>query len=116
MIEPTESETKAELDRFCDAMIAIREEIAEVEAGKVSYSLLPRPPVALAAMWGRLLHRPRLASQQRVEGLPFSTAPAELACSQHTTPCCPASNQRATPKACSTRLPGSRILQPFWSR
>ncbi len=33
MIEPTESESKAELDRFCDAMIAIREEIAEVEAG-----------------------------------------------------------------------------------
>ena len=28
MIEPTESESKAELDRFCDAMIAIREEIA----------------------------------------------------------------------------------------
>ncbi|XFA73354.1 aminomethyl-transferring glycine dehydrogenase [Thermosynechococcaceae cyanobacterium Okahandja] len=33
MIEPTESETKAELDRFCEAMIAIRAEIAEVEAG-----------------------------------------------------------------------------------
>ena len=28
MIEPTESESKAELDRFCDALIAIREEIA----------------------------------------------------------------------------------------
>ncbi|WP_031499190.1 aminomethyl-transferring glycine dehydrogenase [Bryobacter aggregatus] len=34
MIEPTESEGKGELDRFCDAMIAIRREIAEVEAGK----------------------------------------------------------------------------------
>ena len=34
MIEPTESESKAELDRFCDAMIAIRREIAEVEAGR----------------------------------------------------------------------------------
>ncbi len=33
MIEPTESESKAELDRFCEAMIAIREEIA-VEAGE----------------------------------------------------------------------------------
>ena len=33
MIEPTESESKEELDRFCDAMIAIREEIARVEAG-----------------------------------------------------------------------------------
>ncbi len=34
MVEPTESEAQAELDRFCDAMIAIREEIAEVESGK----------------------------------------------------------------------------------
>lgn len=34
MIEPTESESKRELDRFCDAMIAIRGEIAEVEEGK----------------------------------------------------------------------------------
>jgi glycine dehydrogenase len=35
MIEPTESESKAELDRFCDAMIAIREEIREIEQGKL---------------------------------------------------------------------------------
>ncbi|PVA06983.1 aminomethyl-transferring glycine dehydrogenase [Thalassorhabdomicrobium marinisediminis] len=35
MIEPTESETKAELDRFCDAMLAIRAEIAEIEDGKI---------------------------------------------------------------------------------
>ena len=34
MIEPTESEAKRELDRFCEAMIAIREEIAEIESGK----------------------------------------------------------------------------------
>jgi glycine dehydrogenase len=34
MIEPTESESKRELDRFCDAMIAIREEIREVEEGR----------------------------------------------------------------------------------
>jgi glycine dehydrogenase len=33
MIEPTESEAKRELDRFCDAMIAIRKEIADVESG-----------------------------------------------------------------------------------
>ncbi len=35
MIEPTESESKAELDRFCEAMIAIREEIAAIGAGKL---------------------------------------------------------------------------------
>ncbi len=35
MVEPTESESLAELDRFCDAMIAIREEIREIEIGNV---------------------------------------------------------------------------------
>jgi glycine dehydrogenase len=34
MIEPTESESRAELDRFCDAMSAIRAEIREIESGK----------------------------------------------------------------------------------
>ncbi len=34
MVEPTESESKEELDRFCEAMIAIREEIREIEEGR----------------------------------------------------------------------------------
>jgi glycine dehydrogenase len=37
MVEPTESESQEELDRFCDAMIAIRDEIRQVESG-----VLPR--------------------------------------------------------------------------
>jgi glycine dehydrogenase len=41
MIEPTESESKAELDRFCDAMIAIRQEIAEVERGRFRIEASP---------------------------------------------------------------------------
>lgn len=36
MIEPTESESVAEMDRFCDAMISIRKEIAEIESGNQS--------------------------------------------------------------------------------
>ena len=35
MIEPTESETKAEIDRFCDAMLAIREEARAIEDGRM---------------------------------------------------------------------------------
>jgi glycine cleavage system protein P-like pyridoxal-binding family len=42
MIESTESESKQELDRFCNAVIAIRREIADVEAGKV--------PIATSAL------------------------------------------------------------------
>jgi len=39
MVEPTESESLAELDRFVDAMLAIREEIAEVERGDVAHDV-----------------------------------------------------------------------------
>ena len=35
MVEPTESESKAELDRFCDAMIAIHSEIMAIESGRI---------------------------------------------------------------------------------
>ena len=35
MIEPTESEDKQELDRFCDSLIGIRQEIHEIESGEV---------------------------------------------------------------------------------
>jgi glycine dehydrogenase len=41
MVEPTESESLAELDRFCDAMIAIRGEIARVESGEWSADKSP---------------------------------------------------------------------------
>jgi glycine dehydrogenase len=46
MIEPTESEDLVELDRFCDAMIAIRDEISRVERGEwsVEDSLLRNAP------------------------------------------------------------------------
>lgn len=46
MIEPTESESKAELDRFCDAMISIRQEISAIESGKVDphHNLLKNAP------------------------------------------------------------------------
>ena len=59
MIEPTESESKAELDRFCDAMISIREEIAEIEAGRAGKkdNVLKHAPhtadVVLASEWAR---------------------------------------------------------------
>ena len=50
MVEPTESEAKAELDRFCDAMIAIRTEIQEVELGTVDKAdnVLKNAPHTLA--------------------------------------------------------------------
>ncbi|KAL8054381.1 hypothetical protein ABFX02_05G133800 [Erythranthe guttata] len=54
MIEPTESESKAELDRFCDALISIREEISLIENGKadINNNVLkgaPHPPSLLMA-------------------------------------------------------------------
>ena len=41
MIEPTESESKAELDRFCDAMVAIRNEIRAIEEGRTDHDNNP---------------------------------------------------------------------------
>ncbi len=60
MIEPTESESKAELDRFCEAMIAIRQEIAEVESGKLDAEDNP------------LRHAPHTADQLVADEWPHS--------------------------------------------
>ena len=66
MIEPTESESKAELDRFCEAMIGIRAEIAQVEAGELdaeSNPLKHAPHTAevIAGDWGRPYSRAQAA-------------------------------------------------------
>ena len=59
MVEPTESESKDELDRFCDAMLAIRNEIREVENGAADKqnNVLKHAPhtanVCLANNWDR---------------------------------------------------------------
>jgi glycine dehydrogenase len=58
MIEPTESEGKRELDRFCDAMIAIAGEIAEVEHGKADRTNNPlkNAPHTHAQLFGEWNH------------------------------------------------------------
>ena len=67
MIEPTESESKEELDRFCDALISIREEIREIETGKQprGNNLLTSAPHTLedviADAWDRPYSRERAA-------------------------------------------------------
>ncbi len=60
MIEPTESESKAELDRFCDAMIAIRGEIREIETGKMDKEMNPlkRAPHTMADVLRETWDRP----------------------------------------------------------
>lgn len=58
MIEPTESETKEELDRFCDALLAIRDEIRAVEEGRSDkqdniLKHAPHVPATLLDSWDR---------------------------------------------------------------
>ena len=59
MIEPTESESKEEVDRFCDAMIAIRHEIADVIEGRadptVWNNIFPSLPTQAYAYWEHYL-------------------------------------------------------------
>ena len=65
MVEPTESESKEELDRFCEALIAIREEIREIERGEAdpANNVLKRAPhplhVVAADDWDRPYGRER---------------------------------------------------------
>jgi glycine dehydrogenase len=65
MVEPTESESKEELDRFCDALIAIREEMREIETGKADRenNLLRNAPHTLEDLiadgWDRPYSRER---------------------------------------------------------
>jgi glycine dehydrogenase len=67
MIEPTESEPKDELDRFCDAMISIREEIREIESGEADRqdNLLKNSPhtasKVTASAWTHAYTRERAA-------------------------------------------------------
>jgi glycine dehydrogenase len=66
MIEPTESESLAEIDRFCEAMLAIREEIQSVEQGRqdaVDNALknAPHTPADLAADWNHAYSREQAA-------------------------------------------------------
>jgi glycine dehydrogenase len=67
MIEPTESESKAELDRFCDALIEIRREIAEIENGgldRIDNPLKGAPHTAAAVSadeWDHAYSRERAA-------------------------------------------------------
>ncbi len=67
MVEPTESESKAELDRFCDAMIAIRAEIAAVECGETTIENSPlrgaphTAPAVISDDWDRPYSRRRAA-------------------------------------------------------
>ncbi|XP_051960703.1 glycine dehydrogenase (decarboxylating), mitochondrial-like [Xyrauchen texanus] len=60
MIEPTESEDKAELDRFCDALLAIRQEIAEIEEGRMDLRVNPlkMAPHSLACITSTTWDRP----------------------------------------------------------
>jgi glycine dehydrogenase len=67
MVEPTESESKEELDRFCDALIAIRQEIREIEQGEADRedNMVKRAPHTLAQLladdWKRPYARERAA-------------------------------------------------------
>jgi len=72
MVEPTESESKAELDRFCDALLSIRSEIADIEQGRSDRSdnLLKGAPHTIAMVSADQWERPYSRSQAAYP-LPF---------------------------------------------
>ena len=70
MVEPTESEPKEELDRFVDALLAIREEIREIESGVASRddNVLRRAPHTLEQVAADDWDRPYSARTRGVSG------------------------------------------------
>ena len=75
MVEPTESEPKHELDRFCDAMIAIRKEIEEVENGSSDKANNPlkNAPHTVSVITGNEWDRP-YSRQKAAFPLPYVAA------------------------------------------
>ncbi len=67
MIEPTESESKEEIDRFCEALIKIREEVAEIEKGLADKenNVLKNAPHCYSHLLGDKWDHPTLASRRR---------------------------------------------------
>ncbi|CAG8620487.1 10290_t:CDS:10 [Funneliformis mosseae] len=72
MIEPTESESKAELDRFCDAMISIREEISSIENGQqpIDNNVLTNSPhtieTLISTTWDKAYSREQAAFPMKI--------------------------------------------------
>uniref|UniRef100_A0A914H3A8 Glycine cleavage system P protein n=1 Tax=Globodera rostochiensis TaxID=31243 RepID=A0A914H3A8_GLORO len=58
MLEPTESEDKAEMDRYCDALIAIREEIEDIGRGELHLDLFKNAPHTLSVLAASVWDRP----------------------------------------------------------
>ena len=76
MVEPTESEDLDEIDRFCDAMIAIRGEVARVESGEWPADdnpLVHAPFTARSVLTGTWDH-----AYTREEGVPAAGRPAKI--------------------------------------
>ena len=75
MVEPTESEDKAELDRFCDAMVQIRAEIDEIVGGRVDRgdNVLKNAPHTAEAVSATEWHHP-YTREQAAFPLPFVRA------------------------------------------
>lgn len=75
MVEPTESEPKAELDRFCDALLSIRKEIANIEAGNADKNdnVLKHAPHTLAVVSADVWDKP-YSRQEAAFPLPYVAA------------------------------------------
>ena len=119
MVEPTESETKAEIDRFVTALLAIREEIRAVEAGDIAADDSPlRTPPTRSRTWSRTGRASTRASRAAFRPAPSgwtSTGPPWAAWTTSTataTWSAPARRWRATPRPRSRACPPARAWRP----
>ena len=119
MIEPTESESKAELDRFCDAMIAIRHEIAEIESAagrsRPRRCATPRTPCTISpTTTGRGPTPAPRAASPRARRAPTNTGVrwgASTTSTATATSCAPARRWRITRRRRSDAIPSIRASE-----
>jgi len=79
MVEPTESEDKAELDRYCDALISIRGEIQEIQDGEADpeNNVIKRAPHTMDALTADVWDRP-YSRQKAAFPLPWLTSSKKI--------------------------------------
>lgn len=120
MIEPTESEDKAEMDRFCDALLGIRQEIADIEEGRMDSRVNPlkvpltAPPSVREESLSPTSKCKQLWSVRILIGVCLQMAPHSLACVSSSTWDRPYSREHAAfPLVSVSGFSSQSLLQLF---
>ena len=117
MVEPTESESKEELDRFCDALISIHAEITAIESGQADKqnNLLKNAPHTADMLAADTWNRPYSREQACFPGQ-VAPRPQVLARRRAASTTSSATATWSAPAPAWRRIPGGKALKPYLCR